>query len=175
MAVKYSMFIVLLSACVFTSFSEESLLPQKQDDIYVCGHENLYKNIHFIIQMYSMENSGRFPKSLKESFDYMGGDKSLKSLFKCPGRAHDLKEDKPDEMDSWVDYIYIYWSEGVKTPSEYPLVFDKRLSNHKGKGINILLVGHKYFWDENAKWLMGFVKKHPELKIQLPELESPVF
>ena len=59
-------------------------------------------------------------------------------------------------------------------------MYDRRLSNHGGKGINVLLVdvvnayeGIRgptfWFWDEDAKWLREFARGHPDVKIPLPE------
>ncbi len=73
-------------------------------------------------------------------------------------------------------YCYIFWPSGFKgTPPDYPLMYDKRLSNHKGEGIFILQVtGDEsrkgdVFFDKNAEWLQKFALSHPEYEIPMPE------
>ena len=83
-------------------------------------------------------------------------------------------------VDQWSDFLYVYWPEGKdKTPGNLPLLYDRRMSNHGGKGINVFLVGAggalrpqpkgTWFWDEGARWLKEFVREHPQLKISMPE------
>jgi hypothetical protein len=73
------------------------------------------------------------------------------------------------------DYVYINWSQILDTTEtdwrsgEYPLFYDRRMSNHKGRGINVVLTNGYVFWDSNAKWLKEFAAKHPTLEIPLPE------
>jgi hypothetical protein len=77
-----------------------------------------------------------------------------------------------------MDYTYVYWPEGTNTPITYPLLYDRRLSNHAGRGINVLLVQGTHhrkgapgtiLWDPEADWLKGFAREHPEFNIKLPE------
>ena len=84
----------------------------------------------------------------------------------------------------WMDYFYLHWPSVSGVYTNYPLMYDRRLSNHSGRGINILLVEQtvnpasppspesyhgQFFGDEGAKWLQAFAKEHPELDIPMPE------
>lgn len=120
---------------------------------------------------------GQFPSSLvvfaevlMKSFngctnwDEMGDSNVL-----CPGRKGSVPGSWRD-IEAWSDYTYVYWPSGrTGTPPDYPLMYDRRLSNHQGKGINIVTVGKKVFWDRNSKWLRKFAQGHPEFNIPLPE------
>lgn len=114
--------------------------------------------------MYSMDHNGAFPSNIHDLASYAGNVK----LFICPGSGT-----KPPpsiaECTDWVDYIYISWPTGEKTPADYPWIYDRRLSHHQGRGINLAPIGGPAFWDEGARWLRKFAKEHPDLKIPMPE------
>jgi hypothetical protein len=103
-------------------------------------------------------------------------------FFVCPWHS------KPcgswTNVTEWMDYFYIPWPSVTGAYTNYPLMYDRRLANHGGKGINILLVEQaahpayptslesfhgQFFWDEDAKWLRKFAREHPDLKIPMPE------
>jgi hypothetical protein len=80
--------------------------------------------------------------------------------------------------------LYMPWASGRAVPGDYPLMYDRRLANHGGKGINVLLVEQtvsaaspgspgsfrgQFFWDEGARWLQQFVREHPDFPIPVPE------
>lgn len=69
------------------------------------------------------------------------------------------------------DYLHPDFSTYPATASidKYPLVYDRRLANHRGRGVNVVLVDGTVFWDDDAKWLRKFASAHPECKIPLPE------
>ena len=71
------------------------------------------------------------------------------------------------------DYVFLDWSKQSngfeKLPSKRPLKYDRRLSNHIGRGINILMVDGSVEWDSNAEWLKKFAAEHPSIKLPLPE------
>ncbi len=54
-------------------------------------------------------------------------------------------------------------------PADYPLIYDKSMANHSGRGINVCTVQAGIFWDKDAKWLKAFAVAHPEYKIPIPE------
>lgn len=78
----------------------------------------------------------------------------------CPGEW--------GSVDSWADYVYVSWPSGADTPDDHPLIYDADLSNHGGRGINIVTVGGNVFWDAQADWLRRFVATHRELNVPLP-------
>jgi hypothetical protein len=70
-------------------------------------------------------------------------------------------------------YYYIDWS---KLPHDtnvsfnhYPLAYDRHMSNHDGRGINVLMVNGTVIWDANAQWLKVFETDHPDLQLPMPE------
>lgn len=72
-----------------------------------------------------------------------------------------------------TDYIYVGWLArkyiSDRNFEKYPIIFDRRMSNHKGRGINIVTVDGTVFWDADAAWLKSFARDHPEAKIPLPD------
>ncbi len=90
----------------------------------------------------------------------------------CPGTGRDVPQGTISTDDD-VDYLYINWSvwykdTDVEALRDYPLVYDRRLSNHGGKGINVGCMDGSTFWDAGAVWLRDFAKKHPEYEIPMP-------
>lgn len=72
-----------------------------------------------------------------------------------------------------ADYTYINWSNYFDTPNkvhqDFPVVYDRALSNHGGSGINIGRVDGGMFWDPGATWLRHFAASHPEYDIPVPK------
>lgn len=72
-----------------------------------------------------------------------------------------------------VDYYFVNWSkspDGPGTPSgKHPLMYDRRLSNHDGRGINILMADGTVEWDADAQRLRKFAVEHPNAKVPMPE------
>jgi hypothetical protein len=73
----------------------------------------------------------------------------------------------------WSDYTYVNWSKwfsGSNTPpGSFPLVYDRRLSNHGGRAVYIMKIDGSVAWDPNANWLKEFAKSPPEYAIQVPQ------
>jgi hypothetical protein len=70
------------------------------------------------------------------------------------------------------DYVYLNWAALLGTnsiPGNYPLLYDKRMNNHCGIGINIQPVAGRRFWDFRARWLRRFAAEHPQYDIPLPK------
>ena len=115
------------------------------------------------LMMYSMDNHGRFPPKLAEmAREYANNPK----LFVCPSTR--TVYGSTTNVDDWMDYVYVYWPDGEKTPTNYPWIYERRLSNHGG-GIYVAPIGGHAFWDEGAQWLKNFAKEHPEFKIRMPD------
>jgi hypothetical protein len=68
--------------------------------------------------------------------------------------------------------LYIDWSEWYagtnEPPADYPLIYDAFLANHRGKGVNVISVGGKCWWDEGGLWLKAFNERYPEYRIPMP-------
>ena len=125
------------------------------------------------ITMYVVDHDGAFPIDIASFASHYANNPKI---YVCPGSKTELGT--MTNVDKWMDYIYLYWPEGKATPEHYPLMYDRRLANHGGCGINILLVGaggnpkrepDMCFWDKNAQWLKKFAEEHPDLKVPLPE------
>ena len=90
----------------------------------------------------------------------------------CPGTGRKVSHAATLGAED-IDYIYIDWSRwfrsGNDVPQDCPLVYDRRLSNHAGRGINVVAVDKHAFWDRDAVWIRNFANKHPEYTIRLPE------
>jgi len=75
--------------------------------------------------------------------------------------------------DDNKDYFFVDWSKQSepleKLPSKRPLMYDRRLSNHDGRGINILMADGSIEWDANAQWLKTFAAEHPDAKLPMPK------
>ena len=71
------------------------------------------------------------------------------------------------------DYYCIDWQKlphNADMPlNQYPLAYDRRMSNHNNRGINILMVGGTVEWDSNVEWLKKFSADHPNAKLPMPE------
>ena len=116
-----------------------------------------------------------FPPDLKSAFlesekNLVPGSPSNAIFLYCPGSG--TKPGLLSDADEWQDYIYIDWSRyygAEKVPDDYPLIYDRRLSNHDGKGINVVTVGGEVYWDPDAGKLCSFALWHPEYEVPLPE------
>jgi hypothetical protein len=83
----------------------------------------------------------------------------------CPGAGR-----RGGAMPNQEDYVYINWEPFFGTnnvPNNYPLLYDRRLSNHKGLGINVVTPS-ACFWDYGARWVKGFAVNHPEYNLEIP-------
>jgi hypothetical protein len=132
------------------------------------------------LALYRHDFDGNLPPDLA----LMGAGDHLSSacLFFCP-RGHKAPGTWP-EVAEWMDYTYVSWPAVAEATASYPLMYDRRLANHGGKGINVLIVEQtihpaspgdpgsfhgQFFWDEGAVWLQRFAREHPDLRIPLPE------
>jgi len=129
-------------------------------------------NLDITFYMYALDNNNAnaLPPNIAALCCTTGGSCYITSpwIFLCKG-SHSHAGSLTN-VDAWMDYIYIPWSTGVtNTPPDYPVMYDRRLSNHQGKGINVLFADHSVIWDKDAKELKAFATKHPEFHIPLPE------
>ena len=113
--------------------------------------------------MYAMDHDGSFPSNFASlAHSYAANPR----LYICPSSG--TEPGSLTNVDEWMDYIYIPWPDGEKTPTNYPWVYERRLSHHGG-GIHVAPIAGPAFWDEGAQWLQTFAKEHPELEIPMPE------
>jgi len=151
------------------------ILPVARATVQRCSCQGNIGAICAVMQPYMEDHNGEFPPNLTALA--LGGYVPL-SIFKCPNTKTIIGS--VTNVDQWSDFLYIYWSEGKqKTPQNFPLMYDRRLSNHGGRGINVFLVPaggelrpqqkSTFFWDEGASWLKTFSREHPQLNIPMPE------
>jgi hypothetical protein len=123
-------------------------------------------------QDYRHDHNWDYPLDITSSASWRfdGGSLStdtVNMLLSCPG-AHPQGRGPQD----LIDYTYIDWQRFLGTnavPGEYPLIYDRKLSNHLGLGINVSTVNGRCFWDFRAHWLKGFIAKHPEFHLSFPQ------
>jgi prepilin-type processing-associated H-X9-DG protein len=114
------------------------------------------------LDIYRHDHGGSYPPNLED----IDNGITLKGILHCPGSPS--QPQTIGESPHRSDYVYVYWPQllpdRAKTlPGGYPIVYDAKLSNHKGKGVNILLVDGSVIWDERARWLTHFAAEHPEV------------
>jgi hypothetical protein len=118
------------------------------------------RSIGTTLALYCNDYKGNLPPNLSLMSEYI----SDANFFTCPRSSK--KPASWNNIEKWMDYIYIPWSSPTTIYAKYPLMYDRRLSNHNGKGINILLVEQvlnpatprasesfhgQFFWDEGAQ------------------------
>jgi len=139
------------------------------------------RSIGTAIALYRQDCSGELPPDLAALA--AGSYLSSAWMLVCPRGSRPAGS--WTDVAEWADYTYVHWPSATDGhANSYPLVYDRRMSNHVGKGINVLLVEQtvhpaspsmpgshhgQLFWDEGAKWLQGFAKEHPGLVVLMPE------
>lgn len=130
-----------------------------------------------VLNLYRERHAGELPLSFSALSNY-----TSPRLFVCAGS--DKRAGSWTNTTDWMDYFYVRWPEVTEIYTNYPLMYDRRLSNHGGEGINVLLVDGlvssmvagkpdtfhgQFFWDEDAQWLRRFAREHPSVQIPMPE------
>ena len=120
----------------------------------------------YTVAMYRDMHNQMFPPTLSDS---VSEEASSPRLLVCPGTGKNWGTYA--DAGVWADYLYINWSPYYGTndpPGGYPLIYDRRLSNHRGQGVNIAFVDGSVQWDPNAAWLRSFANTHREYTIPVP-------
>lgn len=119
------------------------------------------RSVWSAIALYRHDHSNQWPPNLKSLDKDMVG-----RLLTCPGV-------KANSGIGQSDYFYVDWSKlphgQDATSGKYPLMYDRRTSNHDGRGINVLMLDGSVEWDSNAEWLKKFAAEHPSAKLPMPE------
>ena len=72
-------------------------------------------------------------------------------------------------IDRWGDYVYVAWTNnGRDAHADYPLAYERSVSHHFRRGVNVILVDGTVFWDSNASFIRQFVEQHPSLGLCIP-------
>ena len=87
--------------------------------------------------------------------------------FICPGSGNG--PGSFSNVMTWMDYVYVNWPNDKDIPDDFPVMYDKRLANHRGTGLNVLFASGEIIFDTNAVRLRQFAKEHPQFNILLPE------
>ncbi|MCX6921884.1 MAG: hypothetical protein NT154_01505 [Verrucomicrobia bacterium] len=119
---------------------------------------------------------GAYPSDLApvvQAFEKMTPERRRARLHPllCPESEQDVLEGNIDASKS--DYVYLNWqaqlTNGAVVSGDYPMLYDKRLSNHGGRGIYVMKVNGTIIWDAGARWLQSFAASNLSNKIRLPE------
>src|SRR4051812_25552269 len=103
------------------------------------------------VKAFPDDHGGQHPATLDEALSNIGfGDvERTARMVRCPGTASLLIG---TDIRSRTGYYYVDWSKWFgptnAVPTSYPLIYDRFLSNHEGKGINLVLVDGTILWDE---------------------------
>jgi prepilin-type processing-associated H-X9-DG protein len=118
------------------------------------------------IRTYQSEQQGQLPRQ----FAMLSNELMNPTFLICPGSGHTPLSFT--DADSWADYIYVDWSEVGGTnvvPGNYPIAYDRSISYHGGRGVNVLLVDGSVRWDSKGKWLKKFAAEYTNVTLRLPE------
>lgn len=117
------------------------------------------------IRTYKVDHEERLPNSLT----VLSNELSNPAFLICPGTGHTPASFL--NSDSWADYTLVDWPALLGTnsvPSTYPIAYDRSLTNHGGRGVNVLTADGFVHWDPNAQGLKKFVAQHPNFKLSIP-------
>ncbi len=108
---------------------------------------------------FEQTHDGKLPSDLDEVRRGPG----RRWVLVCPATEDNMySEPEPGRCD----YSLIDWSPELRAVTsdpnvllfqcpqfaKYPLIYDARLSNHGGRGINVILVDGTVFWDQGGAW-----------------------
>jgi len=116
------------------------------------------------ILQYRSDHEGQIPTGFR-AINFV----SVQVLEKCPGAVSGDKTGGKEDPD----YVFVNWHEWFTItnapPDDYPLVYDRKLSNHHGLGVNVLSVCGEVVWDKRAQQLKNFSLQHPEYHLPIPQ------
>jgi type II secretory pathway pseudopilin PulG len=160
--------IIALAVLVVLAASSPHFVKRAREKVLIRNCQHQLQSLGTFLRTYRTENNGRLPSD----FGSMNSvDKQLLApILICPGSGH--APGGFTNINSWADYIFVDWLAvlGRNTvPGDYPIAYDRSMSNHCGRGVNVLSVDGIVRWDSNAEWLKTFAAEHPEAKLPLPE------
>ncbi len=169
--------VAIVFACLFLLMVVCDWLAHQRESAHRKDCLSTLRSTGSALGVYCQEHNGKLP----ENFSLLSNFVGTPSLYVCPWNS------KPcgswTNIGEWMDYFYVPWPKVTGAYSNHPLMYDRRLANHGGKGINVLLVEQvvhsavpadpqtfhgQFFWDEDAKWLRKFATDHPDRKIPMP-------
>jgi prepilin-type processing-associated H-X9-DG protein len=124
------------------------------------------RSLGAVIALYRDGHTNEFPPDLQSLDKEIAG-----RLLACPGAR--AKQSQSTNVTGPSDYFYNDWSRMAQRQSnafsKYPMAYDRRLSNHDGRGVNVLMLDGSVEWDQHAEGLKKFGAEHPDFKIPIPE------
>jgi hypothetical protein len=149
---------VLLTVCLMGLFVAGALYSIEQRFIEMRCQQDL-KNLRELMALYIGSHNALWPSSMTELLREEDAPE-IAEVSPAVG--------KPGEDD----YIYIDWQQFANGPKwgfdRFPVIYDRQLSNHGGRGIYILLTNGDVIWDSGATWLRQFAAEHQEDRIPIP-------
>ena len=148
---------VLLSLVVASCSSRPERVSNAEIDRLNCQKQ--IRSAAYCVFQYRGDHDEQMPKTLEEAVRWEAGNEMTQRLIQCPVKGGIAK------------YIYIDWSRwftNAPVPKDYPLVYESKVKQH-ANGINVALMDGSAFWDENARWIADFAKKHPEYGLEIPQ------
>ena len=129
--------------------------------------------LKFNMTIYRSDHQGHWPSNLVSvaaaTFQADVTNEVVLDRLSCPAAGHYFQGST--DVISDADYVYINWEAFFGTnapPPDYPLFYDRRLSNHKGIGVNVVTAA-SCFWDYHARFLTNFAGAHPNYHLPMPE------
>ncbi len=135
--------------------------------------QDCLSNLHaigFCVRLYLADKDGKYPRNLQQVVDADNSIARAPFLLVCHGTGK--LPGAVTNVAAWTDYTFIDWPAVLGTnavPTNYPVAFDRSLSNHAGHGVCVLTADGLVRWDSNAEWLRKFSAEHPEAKLPMPQ------
>lgn len=161
MSVRCKNRILALSVLVWMSLLASCKKVSDLADRQNCKQQ--LRSLWIAVRQYRELHQDQWPTNL-ESID----PDILDHLLVCPG----VKNNSPQGtfLPGEDDYFYINWSQHPNVEAlKYPVIYDQKLSNHKGTGFNVLMTDGSVQWYSDIEWLKQFSREHPDVKVPLPE------
>jgi len=147
----------VLAVAVGGCSSQPKETSQSETDRLKCQRQ--IRCVAYCILQYQSDHDEQLPKTMEEAVSGEVGKEMAQRLTQCPVGGATAK------------YIYVDWSRWFTNgavPIDYPLVYESKRNVH-GDGINVVLMDGSVSWDEGARWITEFAKKHPEYRLEIPQ------
>lgn len=126
--------------------------------------------VQYDVNKFRLGHGGNYPSNILVATrwiedDHLASIDFVRSTLTCPGGQ------STKDADFHPDYIYINWEPffgSNRPPDDYPIAYDRKMSNHLGLGINIIKMAGFPTWDFRGRGLKHFAEEHPEYHLELP-------
>jgi len=121
------------------------------------------RSLWAVLALYRQEHNGQLPPSLENLDTNLVG-----RLLACPGG----KLNPTTRSNYQAGYYYVDWTKHQPQPNfgagKYPLIYDRFMLNHDGKGVNVLMMDGSVMWDADAEWLKKFASENTNVTLSIP-------